>query len=112
MQPIGIAQPLGRAGRRHQAPLAMALHQVLDDRARLRERELAVGEHRRLAERMHFAQRGGREHRLRIALIALDLVRQSQFLQQPQNSLRAGVVEVMKREHGAFLWSLFDARFG
>src|SRR5260221_4607195 len=78
----------------------MALHQVLDDRARLRQREVALGEHRRLAERMHFAQRRGREHGLRIALVALDLIRKLELLEQPQHALRARVVEVMDYDHG------------
>ena len=77
----------------------MALHQVLDDRARLGEREITFGEHRRLAERMHFAQRRRREHRLRIALVALDLVGQVELLEQPQHALRARIVEVMDDDH-------------
>src|SRR5258706_14298652 len=71
-----------------------------DLRARLRQREVALGEHRRLAERMHFAQRRGREHGLRIALVALDLIRKLELLEQPQHALRARVVEVMDHDHG------------
>ena len=41
-----------------------------------------------------------RQPGLGVALIALHLIGRAQLLQQPQNSLRAGVVEVMKREHG------------
>src|SRR5260221_10680310 len=78
----------------------MAVNQVLDDRARLRQREVALGEHRRLAERMHFAQRRGREHGLRIALVALDLIRKLELLEQPKHALRARVVEVMDHDHG------------
>ena len=89
---------------------AMALHQVLDDRARLREREVALGKHRRLAERVHFAQRCGREHRLRIALVALDLVGQPELLEQPQHALRARVVEVMDDDHGLCSASSFSKR--
>jgi hypothetical protein len=59
-----------------------------------------VGDHRRLAERMHLEQLRRREHRLRVALVLLDLVRNAELLEQPQHALRAGVVEVVDDDHG------------
>ena len=35
-----------------------------------------------------------------IALVALDLVVEAKFLQQPQDALGAGLVEVMDDDHG------------
>src|SRR5437879_5784249 len=53
-----------------------------------------------LAERMHLAQRRRREHGLRVALIALDVVGEAELLEQPQHALRARVVEVVDDDHG------------
>ena len=60
---------------------------------------VAVGDHRRLAQRMHGAQLRRRQHGLRVALVALDLVGQAQLFQQPEDALRARVVEVMESDH-------------
>ena len=99
VQPVGEAQPLGRSRRRLEPTRAVALEQVFDDRARLGDRDVAVGDDRRLAERMHLEQRRWRQHRLRVALVLLDLVRDDQLLQQPEHALRAGVVEVVDDDH-------------
>ena len=63
-------------------------------------RQAVVGDDRRLAERMHGAQLGGREHRVRVALIALDFILDAEFFQHPEHALRAGIVEVVDDEHG------------
>jgi hypothetical protein len=55
--------------------------------------------HRRLAERVERAQLRRREQRARIALVALHLVLAVEFLEQPQDALRARVVEMMDGEH-------------
>ena len=49
---------------------------------------------------MHRLQLRRRQPRLRIALIALHLIGRAEFFQQPEDTLRAGVVEVMEGEHG------------
>jgi hypothetical protein len=72
---------------------------MLDDGPGLRERRAILGDDRRLAERMHLAQRWRREHRRGIALIALHLVVETELLEEPQHSLRARIVQVMDRYH-------------
>jgi hypothetical protein len=52
---------------------------------------------------MDLCEFGRRQPGLGVALIALHLIGRAQLLQQPQDALRTGVVEVMKREHGGFL---------
>src|SRR5260370_38674733 len=99
MHPVGVAQTLARARRRYQPARAVALDQVLHDGARLRERGVAIGDDRRLAERVHLAQRRRREHGPRIALVALDLVLEAELLQQPQQALGARVVQVVDDDH-------------
>ena len=42
---------------------------------------------------------GRREHRLRVALVALDLVLDAELLEQPEHALRARIVEVVDGEH-------------
>src|SRR5216683_3611996 len=49
---------------------------------------------------MHRVELRRRQPRLRVALIVLHLVGHAEFFQQPQNPLRAGVVEMMDGEHG------------
>jgi len=90
-----------------QFAIAISADDVFGDRTRLGDDVAVVGDDRRFAERMNLCKLRGRQPGLRVALIVLDLIGKPQFLQQPQNSLRAGVVEVMKREHGAFLRLLF-----
>ena len=97
--PVAVAQRLVAAGRRHQSPATMALDQVFDDRPGFGDRAALVADHRRLAQRVHLAQFGGRQHRLRVALVAHDLVGQLQFLEQPQHALRAGVVQMVHGDH-------------
>jgi hypothetical protein len=53
----------------------------------------------RLAERVDGAQFRRRQHRLRIALVFLDLVVQAQFFKQPQDALRARVVQMVDGDH-------------
>src|SRR4051812_42957966 len=48
---------------------------------------------------MDGAQFLGRAH-VRLALIADDLVGHAEFFEQPQHALRAGIVEMMHRQHG------------
>ena len=99
VHPIAVSSALRGAGRGREAPLAVALDQVLQDGAGFCQRQFAVGDHRRLPQGVDLSQRLGRQHRLRVALVALDVVRQSELLQQPQDALRARVVEVMDDDH-------------
>ena len=103
MQPIDIAHPLRRAEGRGEAAGAVAVGEVLDDRAGLGERLVAVAHDGRLAERMHRAQLGRREHGLLVALVGLDLVLEAELLEQPQDALRARVVQMVDDDHGFFL---------
>ncbi|MNT49263.1 hypothetical protein D3C72_1861030 [compost metagenome] len=100
MQPVGPAQLLRRARRRDQAAIAVALDQVLDDGARFGDGVGAVRNHGRLAQRVDGLQRGGRQHGFRVALVALDLVVEAQFLEQPEHALRARIVQMVDDDHG------------
>ncbi|MNL72134.1 hypothetical protein D3C87_1973950 [compost metagenome] len=66
--------------------------QIFNNGAGLCQRQIAIDNHWRLAERMDLFQLRRRQHGLRIALIALHLVRHSQFFQKPQDALRPRVI--------------------
>ena len=114
MHPLVIGFVIGASRRRHHRALAVTADDVVDDGAGLRDRRIAVGDDGRFAERMDLCELRRRQPGLGVALVALHLIGRTQLLQQPQNALRAGVVEVMKRQHGDFLRLLFGgrARFG
>ena len=99
VQPIGVAQPLRRVRRRDQAAIAIGADEVFADRAGLGDGVAVVGNDGRFAERMDGAQLLRRPH-VRLALIADDLVGHAELFEQPQHALRAGIVEVMNRQHG------------
>src|SRR6185369_6971099 len=52
-----------------------------------------------LPERMHGAERRRCEHGLGVARVALHLVRDAELLQEPQDALRARVLEMMDDDH-------------
>ncbi len=88
MHPVVIAKAFRRGPvRRCEAPLPITLVQVLDDRARLGDRLAVVRDDRRLAQRMHGAQLGRREHGVGVALITLDFIIDAQFFQHPEHAL-------------------------
>ena len=104
VQPIGVAQPLRRVRRRDQAAIAIGADDVFADRAGLGDGVAIVGDDGRFAERMNGAQLLRRPH-VRLALIADDLVGHAELFEQPQHALRAGIVEMMNRQHGVpFNW--------
>ena len=61
--------------------------------------DAVVGQHRRLAERMDAGELGRRQHRLGVALVFLQLVGNLELLEQPEDALRARVVEVVDGDH-------------
>ena len=79
----------------------MGLQQIFDNGAGFRDPRVAFIQHRRLAERVDGLQGGGRQHGLRVALIPLHLIGQAHLLQQPEDPLRAGIVEMVDGDHGA-----------
>ena len=69
--------------------------QVFDDRPGFDQRMAVMLNHRRLAERVHLPELRRGEHGGLVPLIALDFVRQPELLEQPEDALRAAVLEVM-----------------
>jgi hypothetical protein len=104
MQPIGIAQAFRRVRRRDQATIAVGAEDVFADRAGLGDGVAVVRDDGRFAERMNGAQLLWRPH-VRLTLVADDLVRDAELFEEPQHALRAGIVEMMNRQHGVpFNW--------
>jgi hypothetical protein len=99
VKPVNEADPLGRAGQRRQAARAVAVRQVFDDRPGLGKRHLAVGDHRRFSQRVNSAQVLGRQQRRGVSPVVPDFIGHLQFLQEPQDSLGARVVQVVDGDH-------------
>src|SRR5215469_2016199 len=78
----------------------MTPDEVVDDRTGLMDHAALIGDDRRFAEGMDRLQLGRRQPGLRIALIALDPIGEAQLLEEPQDALRSGVVEVVNDNHG------------
>ncbi len=99
VEPVGVALPvLGADGRDHAAAAVLA-ENVFDDGAGFGDRLALIGDDRRLAQRVDGEQLGRGGHGLGVPLVALDLVRQAELLQQPQDALRTGIVEMMDGQH-------------
>jgi hypothetical protein len=59
---------------------------------------------------VHLAQRRRREHGLGIALVALDFVLEAELFEQPEDPLRAGIVQVVHDDHRLALLHLTFVR--
>ena len=108
MHPVAVAQRVGGAVGGFEAAVAMALDEVLEDGAGFGDHQALVADDRGLAERVHGAQLGRGQHGLGVALVMLDLVGEPELLKQPQDPLRAGVVEVVDGEHRRSLCGVRD----
>ncbi len=94
MKKLAIADRAGRIGGRAEAA-AGAGDQKFHDRAGFDQPMAVHLHHRRAAERMDGAQRGGRTHGARIALVAAHLIGFAKLLQQPEDSLRPAILQMM-----------------
>jgi hypothetical protein len=82
-----------------QAAVIVALDEVLDDRAGLREHEVAITNHWRLSEWVQLAVRRRRPARSRFARKALNRVVEPEFLEDPEHALRARALQVINGDH-------------
>ena len=73
MQPVRETQALGGIARRCEATATVAVDQVLDNGAGLRQQAVVVGERRRLAEGMN----GGRAHAQQFTGVAIGAARKT-----------------------------------
>ena len=100
MQPHQIILMSRRPRRWHKAALPVFADDPVGDGAAFKD-DLAIGfDHRALAQRMHGLQFRRRQIGHGVAIVMLDLVGRSQFFQQPQDALRAAVVEMVNNDHG------------
>jgi hypothetical protein len=99
VKPIDVAQIVRRAGFRLQPAAAVTVDEIFGDGARFGQRQPAVGYDRRFAERMHGAQFRRRQHGRGMAPIGLDFIRKIKLLKQPEDAVRARLLEVMDGDH-------------
>ena len=86
-------------GSRAERALAVGADQVIGDRAGLAEAQVAVVDHRRLAERVDRLELGRGQPGQVVAHVELDVVAGAEFLAEPQDALRARIVEVVDGDH-------------
>src|SRR5689334_13706204 len=80
-----------------ETPVAVRGNDVFHDRARLGEHELAIGDHRRGADRMKgLVLRWSKQRRTRIAL---EFVRDSELFAEPDDPLGLRLSKVMNGQH-------------
>eukprot|EP01036_Dinobryon_divergens_P041956 gene41956-55668_t len=80
--------------------LAMLRDDPVDDGAGLGQQHVAVLHHRRRAQRMQRLVFGRRQPRDRIAVVDLQVVRDAEFLAEPDDPLGLRLAEMMDRQHG------------
>ncbi len=79
---------------------AVALGDVLDDRAGLGDDLAAVVDHGGFAQRVDALELRRREAGARVALVAAQVVGHAQLFQEPEHALGAGGFEVVDGQHG------------
>ena len=102
VQPLHIGLVFGISGRRAEAALAIYADKIIHDGAGFGDGDSAIGNNRRLAQRVYCLQLRRREARGGVALIEFDVIRDVQLFKQPENPLRAGIIQVMDDDHGQF----------
>ena len=77
----------------------MACEEGLEDGPGFGEDAPVVDDRWRLAERVDRLERRRSPQRLGVPLVAAELVLQAELFEQPEDAMRAGVVEVMDGDH-------------
>ena len=90
---------MGDATRESMAAATVALRNVLDDRGRLRQHYIAVGDNRRRAGRVEIAVLLWRQE-IRAAIVPIERVGQLEFFHEPDHAIRLGHPEVVNSNHG------------
>src|SRR3546814_4577251 len=81
---------------RSEAAIAL-FDEIFEDRPRLRDDAvvgIGIDDHRRLAERVNAGERRRSEHRLRIAFVAADLIRQIEFRSEEHTSELQSLIRI------------------
>ena len=94
MREVGMVRP------QRKPAVAVFRDDVFDDRAGLREHEIAVGDDGRRSDRVQRLVVRRRQHGDGIARVALQLVGNSQLLAEPDDPLGLRFAEMMDGEHG------------
>ena len=82
----------------------MPFAQIFDDCARFGNGFAVIFNQRRLAQRVHVQKRFGRKIGHSITRMMADFIRKVQFFEQPQDTLRTRIVEMVYDDgHGCFL---------
>ena len=80
--------------------LSISADQVVENGPGLGQAQRSVLDDRRLSERMDGPQARRRKQGLGVAPVSDDFVAEAEFLQQPEDSLRTRIVEMMDLDQG------------
>ena len=101
MQPIAIA-PIGFIALCRRQSLAISSDKVVDDRPGFGEAQRTILDDRRLSQGVDAPQARRREHRLRVPLVTNDFVVEPDLFEEPQDALRARIVQMMDLDQDAY----------
>ncbi len=101
MEPAEIILIVVGAGRRGQAPAPVVPDDVIDDRPGFGDGAAVVGYDRGFAERVDLLELRRRQVRDGIAPVMCNCIVDTELFEQPQDALRARLVEVMEGNHPA-----------
>ena len=102
MQPALVLPVIGCAHGRHETAVAVGLYQVVDNGATLGQNQLAILQHRHLAQRVDAFQGIRCPQGFGITSVLVQFVGNAQQLQQPEDAQGAGLVEGVQGDHGSF----------
>ncbi len=107
MDQLEMADMIIGAARGDKRLAAMPFAQIFDNGAGFIHQAAVILDHRGLAERMDFQQLRRRQIGHEIALMMADPVGHAEFLEQPEDALRAGVVEVVYNQAHLYCFPMF-----
>src|ERR1700722_15107256 len=99
MHPVTVT-PVSIAALGRSQAFAVSTDEIVDDGARLRETQRAVLYNRRLPQGMNAPQACGGALLFRAPLVGYNFVLEPDLFEEPQDALRAGIVEMMDLDHG------------
>ena len=99
MHPVAIA-PISVVALSRRQSRAISIDKIVDDGAGLGEAQRTVLDDRRLSQGMDEPQAGRSKHRLRVPLVADNFVVEPDLFKEPQDTLRAEIVQMMDLDHG------------
>ena len=112
VEPVEVLRKVGVGRRQREAATAVLRDDVVDDRSRFGQHQIAVGDHRRSAQRVQGHELGRREVGLRVAHVVLQHVGHAELFAEPDDPLRLGFAEMVDGQHvSSARWKTEETQF-